>query len=45
VYKEYCLEKWEIQTIIRGREDDPDDPTLEDTSAYVDWSYSVEITM
>jgi hypothetical protein len=29
VYKEYGLEKWEIQTIIRGRDDDPDDPTME----------------
>jgi hypothetical protein len=45
VYKEYGLEKWEIHTIIRGREDDPADPTLEYTSAYVDWSYSVEIAM
>jgi hypothetical protein len=45
VYKEYGLEKWEIQTIIRGREEDPEDPTMDYTNAYVDWSYSVEIAM
>jgi hypothetical protein len=45
VYKEYGLEKWEIQTIIWGREEDPKDPTMDYTNAYVDWSYSVEIAM
>jgi hypothetical protein len=45
VYKEYGLEKWEIQTIIRGREEDPEDPTMEFTNAYTDWSHLVEIAM
>jgi hypothetical protein len=42
VYMEYDLEKWEIQTIIRGREEDT---TMDYTSAYIDWSGSVEIAM
>jgi hypothetical protein len=45
VYKEYGLQKWDIQTIIRGREEDPEDPTMEFTNAYTDWSRSVEIAM
>jgi hypothetical protein len=45
VYKEYGLEKWEIQTIIRGREEDPEDPTMDYTNAYTDWSNSVDIAM
>jgi hypothetical protein len=45
VYKEYGLEKWEIQTIIWGHEEDPKDPTMDYTNAYVDWSYLVEIAM
>jgi hypothetical protein len=36
VYKEYGLEKWEIQTIIRGREADPEDQTMEFSNAYND---------
>jgi hypothetical protein len=43
VYKEYGLEKWEIQTIIQGREGDPEDPTMDFTNAYTDWSNSVQI--
>jgi hypothetical protein len=45
VYKEYGLEKWEIQTIIRGHIEDPEDPTMDFTNAYMDWSHSVEIAM
>jgi hypothetical protein len=45
VYKEYDLEKWEIQTIIQGREEDPEHPTMDYTIAYIDWSYGVEIAM
>jgi hypothetical protein len=45
VYKEYGLEKWEIQTIIRGHTEDPEDPTMDFTNAYMDWSHSVEIAM
>jgi hypothetical protein len=45
VYKEYDLEKWEIQTIIQGREEDPEDPTMDYTNAYIDWSYAVKIAM
>jgi hypothetical protein len=45
VYKEYGLQKWDIQTIIRGREEDPEDPTMEFTNAYTDWSRSVEIAI
>jgi hypothetical protein len=45
LYKEYGLEKWEIQTIIRGREEDPEDPTMDYISAYIDWSGFVEIAM
>jgi hypothetical protein len=45
VYKEYGLENWEIQTIIQGREGDPEDPTMDFTNAYTDWSNSVEIDM
>jgi hypothetical protein len=45
VYKEYGLENWEIQTIIWGREEDPEDPTMDYTNEYMDWSHSVEIAM
>jgi hypothetical protein len=45
VYKEYSLEKREIQTIIRGCEEDPEDPTMDYTSAYIDWNGSVAIAM
>jgi hypothetical protein len=45
MYKENGMEKWEIQTIIRGREEDPEDPTMDYTSAYIDWSGSAEIAM
>jgi hypothetical protein len=37
--------KWEIQTIIQGHEEDPEDPTMDYTNTYVDWSYSVEIAI
>jgi hypothetical protein len=45
VYKEYGLEKWEIQTIIRGYTEDLEDPTMDFTNAYTNWSRSVEIAM
>jgi hypothetical protein len=37
--------RWEIQTIIQGREEDPEDPTMDYTNTYTDWSGSVEIAM
>jgi hypothetical protein len=39
------MEKWEIQTIIKGREDEPEDSTMDYTNSYIDWSGSVEIAM
>jgi hypothetical protein len=45
MYKKNGMEKWEIQTIIRGYKEDPEDPTMDYTSAYIDWSGFVEIAM
>jgi hypothetical protein len=45
MYKENGMEKWEIQTIIQGREEDPEDSTMNYTNLYIDWSGSVEIAM
>jgi hypothetical protein len=45
LYKENGMEKWEIQTIIQGREEDPKDSTMDYTNSYIDWSGSVEIAM
>jgi regulator of replication initiation timing len=44
-YKEHGTEKWLIQTTIQGRHDEPEDPTMQYTKAYVDWDHSVEIAM
>jgi hypothetical protein len=45
VYKENGMEKWEIETIIRGHEEDPEDPTMDYINPYIDWSGSMEIAM
>jgi hypothetical protein len=45
MYKEKGMEKWEIQTIIQGREEDPEDSTMDYINPYIDWSGSVEIAM
>jgi hypothetical protein len=45
VYREHGTEKWMIKTTIQGRMKDPDDPTIEYTDAYVDWTHSVEVAM
>jgi hypothetical protein len=42
MYKENGMEKWEIQTIIQGREEDPEDSTMDYTNPYIDWSGSVD---
>jgi hypothetical protein len=45
MYKENGMEKWEIQTVIRGHEEDPKDLTMDYTNTYIDWSGSVVIAM
>jgi hypothetical protein len=45
LYKENGMEKWEIQTIIQGCEEDSEDSTMNYTNSYIDWSGSVEIAM
>jgi hypothetical protein len=44
-YKENGTEKWLIQTTIQGRQDEPDDATMQYIDAYIDWDHSVDIAM
>jgi hypothetical protein len=44
-YKDNGTEKWLIQTTIQGRQDEPDEATMQYTDAYIDWDHSVEIAM